>query len=67
MEKPRLAIALDYDEGKRLHHLRFLKAKARANKDIKPEEMDLWFDIEDGAKLTLRRKVYQGKAVALNA
>ncbi len=60
LEKPRLAIALDYDQDKRLHKLSFMKAKARANKKIKPEDVEVWFDIEDGAKLVLKEKRHLG-------
>jgi hypothetical protein len=60
LEKPRLAVSLDYDKSSRMHHLSIIKAKARVRGDIKPEDVDFWFDIEEGAKLLLKEKKYQG-------
>jgi hypothetical protein len=62
LEKPRISLSLDYDQGKGLHHLCFLKAKARANSEINPREVELWFDIADGARFLLKKKKLSGRA-----
>ena len=59
----RLALTLDPapDKGPDCTHLRFTKAKGRVNRNIKPTGVDIFFDIQEGAKMVIKEAWHQGK------
>ncbi len=59
----RLALTLDPapEKGLDCTHLRFTKAKGRVNRNIKPTGLDIFFDIQEGAKMDIKEARYQDK------
>ena len=59
----RLALTLDPapEKGPDCTHLRFTKAKGRVNRNINPTGVDIFFDIQEGAKLVIKEARHQGK------
>ena len=59
----RLALTLDLapEKGPDCTHLRFTKAKGRVNRNIKPIGVDIFFDIQEGAKMDIKEARYQDK------
>ncbi len=59
----RVALTLDPapEKGPYCTHLRFTKAKGCVNPNIKPTEVDIFFDIQEGAKMILKEARYKGR------
>ncbi len=59
----RVALTLDPapDKGSYCNHLRFTKAKGSVNLNIKPTEVDIFFDIQEGTKMIFKEARYKGK------
>ncbi len=59
----RVALTLDPapEKGPYCTHLRFTKAKGNVNPKIKPTEVDIFFDIQEGTKMIFKEARFQGK------